>query len=264
VVVSIYFHEMQRLRRLTYFLAAFILSSGAMLAFMSRMGLFEVKSVPIELVHGSGAKENPNAKGLSILETRLKERLEASLKPLSGKKIWEIDLSDLRTALARDEWVKDVLISRSLPNEVRIRVRPKTAAFIFVNSHGDFIPVTEEGALLRPLTAGSVPDVPFLRGEVFAQDLARREAAVKIIFSLSGQGPLSRRNVSELGWSNEDGYSLTLISPKVEVKLGDDRVELKGLRAAQVLNYLSANDLKGRVIDASFSKKVLVRLRKGP
>jgi cell division protein FtsQ len=255
---------MQRLRGLTYFLAAFVLGSGALFASLHRLGLFEVKSVPIELVVGSGTKDGQHSRGLSILESRLKERLEASLKPLSGKRVWEIDLADLRATLARDEWVKDVLISRSLPNEVRVRVRPKTAAFILVNNRGDFVPVTEEGALLKPLAAGSVPDVPFLRGDVFAQDLARREAAVKIIFSLSSQGPLSRRNVSEMGWTNEDGYSLTLISPKVEVKLGDDRVELKALRVAQVLNYLSANDLKGRVIDASFSKKVLVRLRKGP
>jgi cell division protein FtsQ len=256
---------MQRLRRLTFFICAFILGSGVLLVFLHQTGLFEVKSVPIELVSNvAGEKPGQHSRGSSILESRLKERLEASLKPLSGKRVWEIDINDLRTALSRDEWVKDVLISRSLPNEVRVRVRPKLAAFIFVNTRGDFIPVTDEGNFLKPLTAGMLPDVPFLRGEVFAQDLARREAAVKIILSLSSQGPLSRRNISELGWTNEDGYSLTLISPKVEVKLGDDQLDLKALRVAQVLNYLSANDLKGRVIDASFSKKVLVRLRKGP
>jgi hypothetical protein len=57
---------------------------------------------------------------------------------------------------------------------------------------------------------------------------------------------------------------MTLIQPAVQVVLGEDSLNTKVERVAQVLNYLSAEQIKGRVIDASFSKKVLVRLRKGP
>lgn len=253
---------MKNLRRLTYFLSAFVLGSGVLLALVHQLGFFEVVAVPIELVAGSSEGTAP--RGATAAEIRLKERLEAQLKLLTGKRIWEIDLSDVRASLAKDEWVKDVLISRAFPNEVRVRVRPKTAALIYVGKKGEFLPVTEDSTVLSALAAGNLPDVPFLRGEIFSVDRAKREAAVKFVMSLNDTGPLSRRNISEVTWTNEDGYTLTLVQPKVEVKLGDERVELKAMRVAQVLNYLSANDLKGRVIDASFSKKVLVRLRKGP
>ncbi|RYZ76327.1 MAG: hypothetical protein EOP05_05370 [Proteobacteria bacterium] len=79
---------------------------------------------------------------------------------------------------------------------------------------------------------------------------------------------INKRNVSEIFWSKDDGYSLMLMQPKIEVKLGSDQLATKVLRVGQVMNYMSANQInglaKGQVIDASFSKKVLVRLRKGP
>lgn len=252
---------MKRLHRVSYFLAAFVLGSGGLLALVNRAGVFEVSRVPIELVTGAGESGKPRA--ATMPEIRLKERLEGSLRFLQGKRVWDVDLPELRASLARDEWVKDVLISRSLPNEIRVRVRPKRAVFLMLDRHGAFVPVTEENALLGSLGSSAVPDVPFLRGDIFSNDSLKREAAVKFMLSLSDRGPLSRRNVSEMTWNNEDGFVLTLVQPRVEVKLGDDRIDLKAMRVAQVLNYLSVNDLKGRVIDASFSKKVLVRLRKG-
>ncbi len=252
---------MNTIRRLTYFLSAFVLGAGALLAFFHHLGLFEVKGVPVEFVFND---ENAQGRGMTPAEAQLKDRIEASVKPLNGKRIWEIDLDDVRTTLVRDEWVKDILISRALPNELRVRVSPKNAVLLLVNKKGEFVPVTDDAELLNPLPLSVIPDVPLLRGEIFGSDLDRRKAAVEFVGELDTQGVLSRRNVSEIAWTNEDGFVLTLIHPKVEVKLGESKVDLKVLRVAQVLNYLSANNLKGRVIDASFSKKVLVRLRKGP
>ena len=250
---------MQRFRFLTYFTVAFVFGGGALLVFMQHMGLFEVTSVPIDVVADNGRAQNSTP-----AEARLKERLESTVRGLRGKKIWDIDLVNVRASLSKDEWVKDVLIARSFPNEVRVTVRSKTAAGVLVSSKGAFLPVTDDGALLSALPVGALPDVPILRGEIFANEPGRREAVIKFLTTLPSQGPIVAGNVSEVGWTGEDGYTLTLIQPRTEVKLGEDRVELKALRVAQVMNYLAANSLKGRVIDASYSKKVLVRLRKGP
>jgi len=258
---------MRRVRWISYFLAAFVLGGGALLACMHRMGLFEVLDIPIEFV-ASTTESAPLSRGARNNEARLKARLEGELKPIKGKRIWDVDLGHLRASLERDEWVKDVLISRSLPNMIRVRVRPRSAALILVSKQNQFIPVAENGALLSAVPPESLPDAPFLRGDVFAdsteQGLKKREEAVSVLASLNETGLLSRKNISEVSWTASDGYQFILLQPHVEVKLGDERVELKAMRAGQVLNYLSANNLKGRVIDASFSKKVLVRLRKGP
>lgn len=260
---------MKLVRRLIYFSAAFILGAGALLAvfydFGQEFDLFEVSSIPVEILDAS---EDSRVKGAPAVGSEMRNRLEGAIREFANKRIWEVDLGELKASIVRDEWVSDVLISRSLPNEIKVSVRAKTPVLVYVSSSGEFFPVTEDGSLLSQLSPEDLPEVALLRGEFFGkkteESLSQRRKAAQFILSLPSEGPLSRANVSEVTWSTDEGYALTLIEPKTEVKLGEGRVELKLLRVTQVLNYLSAKDLQGRVIDASFSKKVLVRLRKAP
>jgi cell division protein FtsQ len=256
------------LRRITYFLATFILTSGALLVFFHHLSLFNVTDIPVEIVNGaSNSSESARANTASFAGSGLKDRVANSLQKFKGQNIWNVDLAALKAAVVGDEWVKDVLISRSFPNEIRVSIRQKNPVLLLIGQQGDFFPVTDNGRLLHALPSGALPDVPILRGETFSNSdgasADRRANAVKFILGVSDKGILSRRNISEMTWTTEDGYTLTLIQPKIEVKLGDDDIDMKAMRVAQVLSYLSINHLKGRVIDASFSKKVLVRLRKG-
>lgn len=254
------------------FFSSFLLAGAAGYGLMQHMGMFELTTVPVQMVSADADEADGSAVGKTVpshqarIVEQLKSRLEVALVRLRGKRIWEVDIGEVRASISKDEWVKDVLISRGFPNSLRILVRPKSAAVILVGKQGEFRPVTEDGEILKPLEAGLAPDVPLLRGEVFASEKEpkRRMDVVKFVSGLSDRGPMSAQNISEIGWSADDGYTLVLIQPKVEIKLGEDRLDLKAMRVAQVMNYLSTNSLKGRVIDASFSKKVLVRLRKGP
>ena len=243
--------------------AAFVLTAGVLLAFSQRMGLFVVKRVPVALAPAGSEDQSQLFKG-----SGLRERLEAEVKPFTGKRIWEIDIDSLRASIVKDQWVQDVLISRTFPNSLNVRVTQKNPILVMVGAKGTFSPITEEGEVLGELPPGSLPDVPLLRSEGLGKDAAeiekRRIQIVEFVKALPEKGILTRKNISEISWNREDGINLTIIQPRAEVKLGDDRPELKILRVTQVLNYLAQHQLKERVIDASFSKKVLVRLRKGP
>lgn len=251
------------IRRLAYFLSAFALCSGVILTFFHRMGLFEVDEVPIEVVFAPDESRGTPGGG-----EELRARLAKDLVQFKKKKIWEIDLGSMKAAIMRDQWVGEVRIFRALPNEIRVRVRAKNPVFVLLTGRGEMLPVAEDGSLIAEasvrLGADRLPNVPILRGDAFLSDAGKRTHAIEFVLALPDQGPLSRKNISEIIWTAEDGYTVTLINPKIEVKLGEDRASLKVVRVTQVLNYLSANHLKSRVIDASFSKKVLVRLRKGP
>lgn len=242
--------------------AAFILAAGVLLAFSQRMGLFVVKRVPVAVSPAGDQDQSQLFKG-----SGLRERLENEVKPFTGKRIWEIDIESLRASIVKDQWVKDVLISRTLPNALKVQVTQKNPILVMVGAEGTFLPITEEGEILSELQPGSLPDVPLLRSEGLGKDKdaeKRRIQIVEFVKALPTKGVLSRKNISEISWNREDGINLTIIQPRAEVKLGDERPELKILRVTQVLNYLAQHQLKERVIDASFSKKVLVRLRKGP
>lgn len=269
------FQLVKLVRRLIYFSTAFVLTSGALLAFFHHMGLFYVNGIPVEVAGGADSPVMRNSPGAG---PELQSRIKETVRRFDKLKIWEVNLGDLKAAIVKDEWVKDVHISRAFPNELRVMVKPREPVLVLLTNssssvssasgHGadvpSMLPITEDGRLLSALPADALPDVPLLRGDGFATDVKLREKAVRFISLLPESGLVSRKNVSEVSWTPEEGFSLTLINPKVEVKLGEERIELKVMRVSQVLNYLSNNHLKGRVVDASFSKKVLVRLRKGP
>jgi cell division septal protein FtsQ len=250
----------KHLKQVFIFSAALLFGTAAILGGLHQSGLFVVQTIPVDVL---GEPVTPKA----ILQPGprgLRARTQAALKPFAHKKIWDVHLSQVKAAIMKDEWVKDVLISRMLPNTIRVKIVPKMTAVVLVGPKGELWPVTEDGTKLATLPAGALPDSPLLRGDVFAKDAGKRKEAIRFALNLPAQGAINQKNVSEIFWNKEDGYSLMLMQPKVEVKLGHDSLDTKVLRAGQVMNYMNAHQLSGRLIDASFSKKVLVRLRKGP
>ncbi len=251
---------MKHLKSLFIFSAALVFGTAVILSGFRQAGLFVVQAIPVEIVG-----EPNNQPILSLPGPRgLKSRTQSEMRVFAQKKIWDIHLAQVKAAIMKDEWVKDVLISRMLPNNIEVRIVPKSTAVVLVGPKGELWPVTEDGFKLGTLPADALPDAPLLRGEVFSTDISKRKEAIQFALNLPAQGAINQKNVSEIFWNKDDGYSLMLMQPKVEVKLGPDGLGLKVSRAGQVMNYMSAHQLSGRLIDASFSKKVLVRLRKGP
>ena len=244
-------------KRMTIFIAAFVVAFGAALAVGERAGLFAVRAIPVEVASSGGRLDARS-------EARLRERVGDRLKPFIGRKVWDVDLGALRAAILGDEWVRDARVSRAFPSDVRVIVSAKQPELLFLGSDGRLRPIADDGSLLAPISPTILPDVPIVRGASFADSLELRRKAVDFARALPERGALGKRNIAEIVYAPDDGYALALANPKTEVRLGDERLPLKIARASQVLEYLDANKLKGKMIDASFSKKVLVRLRKGP
>jgi cell division septal protein FtsQ len=272
-------------KRAIAFTASFllVLVLGGGLALSLRAGLFDVRAIPIDFalvaVPGGEALEaagdasaGPPGAGSAAARPgldaraaqRLRERVAERIKPFLGRKVWEIDLEAVRAAIVADEWVRSARVSRSFPAEVRAAISAKRPELLFIGSDGRLRPIADDGSLLNAIAPTILPDVPIARGAALAASSELRKKTVEFARGLPDRGPLSRHNIAEIVYTPDEGYTLALSSAKAEVRLGDERLPLKAARAAQVLEYLAANKLKGRVIDASFSKKVLVRLRKGP
>ncbi len=75
-------------------------------------------------------------------------------------------------------------------------------------------------------------------------------------------GLLKKENRASVDFDSITGLSVTLVEDSIVVHFGHQDVEAKSLQVLRVTDYLQSQKQKARVIDASFSKKVLVRLRK--
>lgn len=250
-----------------YFLAAFLVALIALGAAATQTTFFIVNSIPVEVqIMNNGSIENVLQQNVSLL-------ISKNSQIYKDKTIWSVSLGKLHDVVAQEPWVQSVRISRTLPNEVKIVVEPKRAVAMLLvpkakETNPELKALTADGSVLKLPNQTAALDVPIARGQNFSGEtpaaVEARKGLIEFIDSLPRDGSLSTKNVAEITYVKNEGYSLSLIPTRSTVLLGAEKIQTKVTRVSQVLDYLTAHQLRGRVIDASFSKKVLVRLRKDP
>ncbi len=192
------------------------------------------------------------------------EKLDLQLEKFKNTSIAELDLNKVYKDTSDINWIQQILITRQWPSSLKVEIVPQKIKFLFMSKKGLLIPVMEDGKFLDPINPSMAPDVAVLNGDVFVDRPELRTKAIQILDEIPDKGIFSPTNISEIKYENKEGFWLSLVKSGIQVKIGEDQFVVKGARVNQVLEYLDTNDFKARVIDATLSQKVLVRLRKGP
>lgn len=192
-----------------------------------------------------------------------KNEVEADLAPFHKQLLWQINIRDIMAKIRKKPWVQVARVRRVFPNKVEVDLGLQEVGLVFINDRGDKYPISSEGNILPRIKEELLPDVPLLRGRKFLDDGNLREDALLLSSLLPAVGPLSRPMLSEIYFSPKVGFELLLNETRYRVILGQDNYELKIKRVTKVIDYLYAKNIQGRVIDARYDKKILVRLRKG-
>lgn len=200
----------------------------------------------------------------NVLFQRIKNSLDTQLKVYEGRYFWELPLKDVMNIVSRDKRVKNVSIFREFPNILRLEIEPHTPVLAYLARDGRIYPVARDATLLPPLLAHEAPDLPILRGDDLKDEPSLRELAIELWSAMPEEGNLGKKTVSEILFSRKEGFKLYVSGPAPEVKLGDQDFGPKISRVQKVLSYLDSQSIKGRVIDARFTKKVVVRVRNTP
>lgn len=192
------------------------------------------------------------------------EKVRLELLEMQGQSLWEIDLQKISDQLHARPWIADLQIRRSWPNELVIRLKTKEIKFLFLSKKGLMQPVLNDGTILSAVSSQNIPDAILLRGESFTQKKELLKSALAMIDKVPRQGSFSQSAISEITYDAKSGFVAQLMNSTIMVKLGEDQADIQSERVSQVLDYLREHELDARVIDANLTKKVLVRLRKGP
>jgi cell division septal protein FtsQ len=197
------------------------------------------------------------------LRTEIEQRAKSKLKAVEGQNIFSMSLQKLRENILTDVWIESVVIEREIPQEIKVRAKIKDVLFIYIDGKNRILPVTEKGQLLNPIAFAQAPDVPVIRNPAVIKNVETLSKVIALYKAIPREGVLNQRDIAEVDWSPVGGLRVELVhSEDGDVILGASDVRLKIKRVASVLKYLESQKQKWRVIDASFSKKVLVRLRK--
>ena len=230
---------------------------GTLAFALSQSRVFAVQAIPLEwrprLDQGK-------------MELEIARSIEADigvrLANVLGKRPWEINLETLGASIRSLSWIADARLQRVFPDRLVVSITPKRPLAVVLPKRSGLRPITEDGELMEEWKAHVVPDVPFLRGDLFLENPEIRAQAVQLIKALPENGVLDRSNIAEIIWNN--GFSLVLLSPRTEIILGETQIEKKLVRVEHVLNYLSSQGKRARIVDSTSVKKVVVRAQHRP
>lgn len=192
----------------------------------------------------------------------LEAELIRKLKVFEGRSLWNLSLREVKRAVVANQWVEGVQIKKSWPHSLQIYIRPVQVTALLRLKNSLVSPVTSKGRVLDPVGIHQAPDAVVLAGDL-AKDPEVRLKIVQMIARLPKEGALSSSSISEARLE-KDGFWVTLMRNGIDVKLGNEQVEVKSARVSKVLEYLDSRQMDARVIDADLSKKVLVRLQQAP
>ncbi len=248
---------MDRIKKYVRWPIAFVclgmLVAGGLLTYNTHW--IRIETVQIELV------ENSNQ---DLLFQRIRQNLAQQFKAFEGRYFWQVPLTKVYDLTAKDKRVKSAAVYREFPSRLRIEIEPRTPMLAYLGRDGRMYPVATDATLLPALPVADVPDMPILRGDELNDEPELREKALELLQSLPDDGEFAKSRVSEIIHTKKDGFKIFVSGPDAEVQMGDTDFGPKIARVQKVLSYLDSRNIKGRVIDARFSKKVVVRVRKAP
>jgi len=181
------------------------------------------------------------------------------LQGLKGKSLLSISASAVQASLLEDEWIEAVNIRRVFPGSLRVEVQAKKW-WAYLVEKNKYYPVTENGDLLASIPVLAGPDLPliFMNKKKYQQ---HKKYIVDIFRKLNIEDIFSTKNLQEIG-VDKQGVFFIIQPGRTHVRLGIENIDLRIARAEKVLSYLRDHHLQGRVIDANFTQKVVVKLRK--
>ena len=189
--------------------------------------------------------------------------IQEKLNPFLGKRMWKINLDELKSTIQSEPYIGSVKILRLLPDRFLVQLSARRPVLVLLDSKGKMHPLSVDGKFLPPLSPKQAPDLPILRDNVFFNKEELRKLAIQFILLLPQTGLFSQGNISEISYiSDENSFAFVLSSSGRPVKVGLDPGKLRTKRIESVLHYLNQQSIKWRVIDARFSQKIVVSTSK--
>ena len=186
--------------------------------------------------------------------------------------VWRADLTAVSSQLEHLPWVRTAIVSRLLPDGVRVRITERVPRAVVRTAGGRFLWVDEDAVTLSEMSPGDQMPVFFLRGwsEETTED-ARRENRERVQRYLEltrdwSAAGLSER-VSEINLSDLGDIRAQLAGDdsQIEVRLG---AKDPGVRLKKALDVLDEQRQTPRgafitCVDISQGKRAVVRFTSG-
>ena len=153
--------------------------------------------------------------------------------------------------------------AESFPDTLRLRVTLYEPQLLLLSQKGGVLAVNLKGELVSKAATQKLSlNAPVLRGKDFYGRKDLRKKAYELYLALPDSGLLSTETVSEL-WHDKGQFILVLSHRGERVKTLYETFFEKMEQVEIILNYLEEKGMAARIIDARFTKKIVVKLHNG-
>ncbi len=174
-----------------------------------------------------------------------REEIRAAVLRLSNAGVWQADLEVIAKELEELPWVRNAVVTRVLPDGLRVRVTEREPRIISLNGDGRLVWVDDDAVQLGSATPGD--EDFFVRGLEEGGEQARRDNRARVEAALAlkadwDKSGLSKR-VSEIELGNLEDVRVHLAGDDAGVQVvlgGQDYVK-------RFRNAVATLDEKGRV-----------------
>lgn len=152
-----------------------------------------------------------------------------------GTNLFTIDLRQLHARLMDHPWIKDVVVTRKLPDTLIVTIE-EHHPFALINL-GSLYYVDQDGFLFKRLEKGDSKDYPILSGfstqdflnsaPAARTNVNRLKTAVNLVELAQQKGGMPLNQISEVRFDPFGGYSLILEPKGTQLRLGENDFEGK-------------------------------------
>lgn len=201
-------------------------------------GIFRIKKVEVESSFKNFSKEDIiNASGVAV-----------------DGNLYSVDLAAVQKNILKNEWVKEVSVSRKLPSTLWIYAGEfEPVALISMN--GLYL-VDAEGNIFKELSSGDDRNLPVITGVETEDEIA---GSIEMLNTYMRSRVSNFFVPSEVHFDKIKGYSFVLAHMGVVVRVGFDKVFDKLERFYSLMGTISSYKEKMRYVDLNVPGKVVVK-----
>lgn len=241
-----YIEEKKRRKKIKKTIALLMVLIGLLILFLIKAPIFNINNVKIV--------SNDN-------EVALKDDIENKLQGIKGRNIFYVKRSYIESILKNDPYIKDVKVTKALPNNLTVEVKENKKIFT-VEQNGNYYALDESGKVLDKKLGED--DLVKLEG-ITIQDKEIGEKITedeKILEIIKDFGALINSNTSSIKFSKLDIRNLSnisLYSNEVLIKIGGNFDLTRKLNNA--VNILKSDkvDIKKGYIDVSVEGNPVIK-----
>ncbi|MNM94616.1 Cell division protein DivIB [compost metagenome] len=224
-----YIEEKKRRKKIKKTIALLMVLIGLLILFLIKAPIFNINNVKIV------SDDN---------EVALKDDIENKLQGIKGRNIFYVKRSYIESILKNDPYIKDVKVTKALPNNLTVEVKENKKVFT-IEQNGNYYALDESGKVLDKKLGED--DLVKLEG-ITIQDKEIGDKITedeKILEVIKDFGALINSNTSSIKFSKLDISNLSnisLYSNEVLIKIGGN------FDLSRKLNY-AINILKSDKVD---------------